>query len=48
MPDIETAPIRRQPHPEKLTLDYVLTEVVRILDEERKAANDVPEQRAAA
>ncbi len=48
MPDIEHAPARRQPAPEKLTLDYVLTEVVRILDEERSAANDEPQQRAAA
>lgn len=50
MPDIEPAPApaRRQPVPEKLTLDYVLSEVVRILDEERTAANDAPEHRAAA
>lgn len=48
MPDIEPAPARRQPTPEKLTLDYVLTEVVRILDEERNAANDDCERRTAA
>ncbi len=44
----QTKPVRSEDEKNPLTLDYVLTEVVRILDEERDTARHTADHRAAA
>ena len=47
----QTKPVRRvrsEDEKNPLTLDFVLTEVVRILDEERDAVRNTDDHRAAA